>query len=165
MQRIQIYIFLFLWKTFFHILRSHMSSSHLYIKPTQQTTQARTMTPKTVAAVPAGEPPEAEMGLHLTVQTKINGSNTLISFIHSPTATLTLALVMARLTSLVSETLRQNTPVSLKNWRRMSWQSGEGEAALQMVCTGVIQSASETTVQTSLGRLKERMDERKDVFT
>lgn len=35
--------------------------THLYIKPKQQTTQARTITPSTVAAVPAGEPPEAEM--------------------------------------------------------------------------------------------------------
>lgn len=124
------------------------------------------MTPNTVAAVPAGEPPEAEMHLHLTVQTEINKSKPLIYFIpHSPTATLTLALVIARLTSLVSETLRQNTPVSLKNWRRISWQSGEGVAALQMVCTGVMQSASETIVQTSLGRLEERMDEIEDVFT
>lgn len=33
--------------------------AHLYISPMQQATQARNMTPRTVAAVPAGLPPEA----------------------------------------------------------------------------------------------------------
>lgn len=72
-----------------------------------------------------------------------------------PTVTLTLALATARLTSLVRETLMQNTPESLKNWRRTSWQSGEGRAALHTVSTGVTQSESEMTVHTSLGRLYE----------
>lgn len=75
---------------------------------------------------------------------------------HPPTDTLTLALAMARLTSLVKETLMQNTPESLKNWRRISWQSGEGVAALQTVSIGVMQSASEMTVQTSFGKLKQK---------
>lgn len=42
--------------------------THLYIKPIQQTTQARTITPKTVAAVPPGEPPEAEIEAYYTNQ-------------------------------------------------------------------------------------------------
>ena len=69
--------------------------------------------------------------------------------------TLTLALVTARLTSLVSDTLTQNSPEPLKNWRRTSWQSGDGSATPHTVSTGVTQSASETTVHTSLGRLRE----------
>ena len=42
----------------------HILATHLYIKPIQQTTQARTITPRTVAAVPAGEPPEAVIKAH-----------------------------------------------------------------------------------------------------
>lgn len=44
-------------KTFFQVKKKN--STHLYIKPMQQTTQARTITPRIMAAVPAGEPPEA----------------------------------------------------------------------------------------------------------
>lgn len=36
------------------------SGAYLYIKPTKQATHARTVTPTTVAAVPAGVPVEAE---------------------------------------------------------------------------------------------------------
>lgn len=75
--------------------------------------------------------------------------------VYLPTVTLTLALATARLTSLVRETLMQKTPESLKNWRRIIWQSGEGVASLQIVSSGVTQSASEMTVHTSLGKLQE----------
>lgn len=112
-----------------------------------------------MAAVPPGEPPEAEIEAHHTDERIIYRLRTLpvimYFFFNPPTVTLTLALATARLTSLVKETLMQNTPESLKNWRRIIWQSGEGVAALQTVSIGVIQSASEITVQTSLGRLKE----------
>lgn len=36
------------------------SDAYLYIKPVKQATHARTITPRTVAAVPAGVPVEAE---------------------------------------------------------------------------------------------------------
>lgn len=39
--------------------RSWAAATHLYIKPTQHTTQASTITPRMIAAVPAGEPLEA----------------------------------------------------------------------------------------------------------
>lgn len=67
---------------------------------------------------------------------------------------LTLAFVKARLTSFVIDTLTQKIPESLKKCRRMSWQSEEGLTALQMVITGTWQSASDTTVHTSVGRLE-----------
>lgn len=38
------------------------SGAYLYIKPTKHAAQARTITPRTVAAVPAGVPVEAEEG-------------------------------------------------------------------------------------------------------
>lgn len=41
------------------------------MSPMQQTTQARTMTPRTVAAVPAGVPPDAEIKTHYTNETRI----------------------------------------------------------------------------------------------
>lgn len=67
---------------------------------------------------------------------------------------LTLAFVTAILTSFIIDTLIQKIPESLKKCRRMSWHSEEGLTALQNVETGIWQSASDTTVHTSVGRLK-----------
>lgn len=72
-----------------------------------------------------------------------------------PTVTLTLALVTAKLTSLVRDTLMQKIPESLKNWRRIIWHSVAGVTELHTVCTGLAQSASETTVHTSFGKLRD----------
>lgn len=71
-----------------------------------------------MAAVPAGVPPEAEIVAQYRNEILVYTLNTLVVinyFFHPPTVTLTLALATARLTSLVSETLMQNTPESLKN--------------------------------------------------
>lgn len=67
---------------------------------------------------------------------------------------LTLAFATARLSSFIMDTLTQKIPESLKKCRRMSWQSEVGLTALQMVVTGTWQSASDTTVHTSVGRLE-----------
>lgn len=93
--------------------------THLYIKPTQQTTQASTITPRTIAAVPAGEPLDAVMEAHYRNEKESLIHDVILVavnyYIYSPTDTLTLALATARLTSFVKETLMQNTPESLKN--------------------------------------------------
>lgn len=69
----QINFFFFNFRICFDNVHSGIeTTSHLYIKPIQQTTQARTITPRTVAAVPAGEPTEAEIEAHYYCERMVN---------------------------------------------------------------------------------------------
>lgn len=76
---------------------------------------------------------------------------------HLPIATLSFALVTAKLTSLVRETLMQKVPELLKNCRSTIWHSEVGVTALHCrAWTGLVQSASDTTVQIWFGRLESK---------
>lgn len=73
-------------------------------------------------------------------------------YYYSPMITFTLALVTARLTSLLIDTLIQKMPESLNTCRRTSWHSGKALTAVQMVLPGERQS--DITVHMSVGKLK-----------
>lgn len=74
-------------------------------------------------------------------------------YYYSPMITFTLALVTARLMSLLIDTLMQKVPESLNTCRRMSWHSAKSLTALQMVLPG--EKQSDITVHMSVGKLKD----------
>lgn len=73
-------------------------------------------------------------------------------YYYSPIITFTLALVAARLTLLLIDTLMQKVPDSSNTCWRMSWHSGKALTALHMVLPGERQS--DITVHMSVGKLK-----------
>lgn len=75
-----------------------------------------------------------------------------LTFTHQWLRMFTLAIVTARLTSLLIDTLMQKVPESWNTCWRTSWHSGKALTALQMVLPG--ERHSEITVHMSVGKLR-----------